>query len=171
MTHCKYCGAQVDSSLEQSFRCPSCGSTNYINSSATVTAIIIKEGRLLTTVRKIEPFKGTRDLPGGFVNPGEPLETALRRELIEETGFDFDKGCIYIRSIGGEYELPTGEKVPLTDCLFKVYPDLAKERDLKARDDVAALEWIPLSSIKAEDFRFPSVQDHIKFILGNNHFS
>ena len=45
---------------------------------------------MLLVERGREPLKGYWSLPGGAVETGEALETALRREVKEETGLDVD---------------------------------------------------------------------------------
>jgi ADP-ribose pyrophosphatase YjhB (NUDIX family) len=44
------------------------------------------EGRLLVVLRAHPPAQGTWSLPGGRVEPGESLEQACAREVLEETG-------------------------------------------------------------------------------------
>jgi 8-oxo-dGTP diphosphatase len=54
-----------------------------------VGAAILREGRILRLQRSPDRafLPGLWDIPGGHVEEGETLETALRREVIEETGF------------------------------------------------------------------------------------
>jgi 8-oxo-dGTP diphosphatase len=51
-----------------------------------VSAAIFRDGRVLLVRRARSPAKGFYSLPGGRVEFGESLHTALHREVDEETG-------------------------------------------------------------------------------------
>jgi 8-oxo-dGTP pyrophosphatase MutT (NUDIX family) len=51
-----------------------------------VGALIIDGDRILLVERGKEPLKGYWSLPGGVLEPGELLDQAVRREVLEETG-------------------------------------------------------------------------------------
>ena len=59
-----------------------------------VGAVIVAGGKVVLIRRKYEPLKGHWSLPGGMVEVGEPLETALTREMQEETGLVVDVGPV-----------------------------------------------------------------------------
>jgi len=59
-----------------------------------VGAVIVDDGKVLLVKRKYEPLKGQWSLPGGMVEVGETLETALAREMLEETGLRVDVGPV-----------------------------------------------------------------------------
>lgn len=65
-------------------------SYQYPRLALTVDAVVFKttgsKKFILLIQRKNEPFQGKWALPGGFVDMDETLETAVQRELEEETG-------------------------------------------------------------------------------------
>lgn len=56
----------------------------------TVDAIIIHQEKLVLIKRKNPPYKDMFALPGGFVELGETVENATKREAKEETGLDIE---------------------------------------------------------------------------------
>jgi 8-oxo-dGTP diphosphatase len=71
------------------------------NPALAVDAVIIKDGKIVLIKRKEEPFQGQYALPGGFVEYGETVEAALRREVLEETGL-----IVEVNSLVGIYSDP-----------------------------------------------------------------
>jgi ADP-ribose pyrophosphatase len=80
--HCTQCGAASLKALSrQEYHCSECGFRHYINPIAAVAAILTNaRNEILVIRRAIEPGRGQLGLPGGFVDPGETAEAAVRRE-------------------------------------------------------------------------------------------
>lgn len=97
--------------------------------------VIDARQRLLLVRRKYAPFKGKYALPGGFVEVGEAVEDACRRELLEEAGVRAGK-----LQLIGVYSEPSRDPRGHT-CTVAF---LARVRSAKpnAGDDAAAAEWV-----------------------------
>jgi 8-oxo-dGTP diphosphatase len=75
-----------------------------------VSAVIFRDDRVLLVRRARSPGKGLYSLPGGRVEFGESLHTALHREVDEETGLRIEilglagwREVLPIASGGGHY--------------------------------------------------------------------
>lgn len=55
---------------------------------AVDTVIIGKNQKIVLIKRKNKPFKGEFALPGGFLEYGETVKEACKREVKEETGLE-----------------------------------------------------------------------------------
>jgi 8-oxo-dGTP diphosphatase len=111
----------------------------YPRPALTVDIVLItqeKEPRVLLIRRKHDPFAGTWAFPGGFVDEGESLETAARRELREETGVEV-AGLEQLQAFGDPGRDPRGWTVAVA-FLGRVDPARVKPR---AEDDASEVGW------------------------------
>jgi 8-oxo-dGTP diphosphatase len=70
-----------------------------------VAGLVVRDGRVLVTQRRADQALPLQwEFPGGKVEPGEPPEVALARELREEIGIDVEVGRVW-------------------DVLFHAYPE------------------------------------------------
>jgi 8-oxo-dGTP diphosphatase len=102
----------------------------------TVDCVLLDaEGRILFIRRGNPPFKGKLALPGGFVDVGETVEDAARRELEEETGVKVRKITLV-----GVYSDP--KRDPRGHTVSAAFLARVRTAKAKAGDDAAAVAWV-----------------------------
>jgi 8-oxo-dGTP diphosphatase len=112
----------------------------------TVDVVVVArfEGRqkVLLVKRKKPPFQGRWAIPGGFVEPDEPLESAARRELREETGVE-PMHLEQLHTFGDPGRDPRGWKMSVTylACLSDSEVRTVKP---EAGSDAWAVRWFVL---------------------------
>ncbi len=135
-------------------------SNRHKNPIPTVDIIIEQNSRILMIRRKNEPYKGCLALPGGFVNEGERIEDAARRETNEETSLN-----IGLRDILGVYSDP--QRDPRGHLLSTVFVGIIPVDNeigavqASAQDDAVEIEWIYLESLDNCNIAF----DHKKILF------
>jgi ADP-ribose pyrophosphatase YjhB (NUDIX family) len=96
---CPRCAQLATVDYPRSIACPSCGYGAYYNPKPVAAAIPTDaEGRIHLLRRGFDPSKGLWTFPGGFVDLGESVEEAARREAQEELEIEID-----IRRLVGVY--------------------------------------------------------------------
>ena len=78
--------------LSRRYRMPSGEVADWeiLDDGRTVAVVAVTEDWQVVMVRQFRPGPGhvLIELPGGYVEPDEPIEVAAARELLEETGFE-----------------------------------------------------------------------------------
>lgn len=137
------------------FRCAGCGFTLYFSPAGAVAAILVRpDGRALFIRRAHEPAAGKLGMPGGFVDPAESAEDALRREVLEEIGLEI-RDVQYVGSYANRYPY-AGVTYDTVDLFFVARPvDPARAEALDGVDDVLWLDplTVPLDEIAFESMR------------------
>ncbi|HEX2408524.1 MAG TPA: NUDIX hydrolase [Nitrososphaeraceae archaeon] len=113
----------------------------YKNPIPTVDAIIQKStNSILLVKRSKDPFKNQFALPGGFVNEGETIEEAIKREVYEETSLE-----VHPIDILGVYSDP--KRDPRGHIMTVVFIVLIIRGNPSAGDDAKEISWIPIEKI------------------------
>jgi len=97
--------------------------------------VVDARNRVLLVRRKYAPYQGRYALPGGFVEIGETVEEACRREVREEAGVDI--GALQLVGVYSDPGLdPRGHT-----CTVAFLTRIRSAR-ARAGDDAAAAEWL-----------------------------
>jgi len=109
------------------------------------------QGRLLLIRRANDPGSGQWSLPGGRVEPGESDETAVIREMWEETGLDVIPGTVIGTVTRGRYEIHDyacritgGTLTAGDDATDARWSDAADLSDMEASGELVDLLYVTL---------------------------
>jgi 8-oxo-dGTP diphosphatase len=138
----------------------------YPRPALTVDLVIIAgppEARHVLLIRRgEEPFAGCWALPGGFVDEDEPLESAARRELAEETGLRLEGSIEQVGTFGDPGRDPRGWTVSVV--FGALLP--GDGPPVRGGDDAAEAAWHPLDALPELAFDHDRVVAHARERLG-----
>lgn len=107
-----------------------------------VGAVVVRDDELLMVRRGRDPGAGRWSLPGGRVEAGETLATAVEREVREETGLAVRCGAFvgFVERIG-----PGHHYVILDFAAAPVGANTAPDPG----DDAEAVRWVPRAEVRS----------------------
>jgi 8-oxo-dGTP diphosphatase len=143
---CARCGRPVSRSVGEDPRkigCPRCRYLIYDYPRPCAGIVVLRGEDVLMLRRAHAPKRGWLDIPGGFMDAGENIEAAARRELREETGLAVGT-LLPLGYHWDRYSLRGFGHFPTMNFYF-----LARWRrgEPVAADDAASAEWIPLARL------------------------
>lgn len=118
--------------------CPRCGFVHYRNPAVGV-AVIVQDGHKVLLARRARgDYKGKWCIPCGYVEWGEDVREAARRELREETGLEVELGPVY--AAHSNFHNPDSLTVGIW------FWGTVVGGELRPGDDVDAVEYFPVGS-------------------------
>jgi len=143
---CARCGRPIrraENGRPPKIRCPRCRYLIYDYPRPCAGVIVMRGGDVLVLRRAHPPKRGWLDIPGGFMDAGESIEGAARRELKEETGLTVGR----LDALGfywDRYYLKGFGWFPTMNFYFLAH----WQRGVPvAADDAASAEWVPLARL------------------------
>lgn len=138
--YCQRCGAPTENVYRDGRMrpvCTSCSMTTYLDPKLAVAVLIGRENEVLLGRRGAHTREpGKWSFPSGFVERGERVEDAARRETLEETGLTVELGPVL-----------TVISSPGETVVLAVYPAVAFSGEPSADDDLTELCWFPLENL------------------------
>ena len=121
-----------------------------------VYGVCIREGHILCIRKTRGPYRGRFDLPGGTPEEGESLVETLKREILEETGFQVS--AIHQNTIRDVFvTVPEIARVHHEFVLFtidveekaaQIVEDFVTSEE---KNDSKGIRWVPLEEVNIEN--------------------
>jgi len=140
-THCANCGVATGSTQAGWVRqCPDCGREHYPRTDpAVIMAIVGPDDRVLLGRQATWP-EGRYSTLAGFVEPGESLEDAVRREVAEESGV-----------LVGEVQYRGSQPWPFPSSLMLGFRGEALSSEIRVDEvEIAEARWWSREDLQAD---------------------
>lgn len=142
----------------------SCGFHFYINPApCSLTVLTNPQKEILFVIRGRAPRKGYLDLPGGFVEYAESIESGIVRELQEEIGV-VPKSLTYFTSYPDRY-LYRGINYHVVSSAFFGTLSAREVAQVRAADDISGYQWHSRTKLPTARFAFPSMNNILEDFL------
>jgi NAD+ diphosphatase len=139
--HCSRCGAVTEiSDAGHVRRCPVCGTTHFPRSDPAIIVLVTddQDRALLGRAENWPP--GRYSTLAGFVEPGESLEQAVRREVLEETGV----------VVGPDIRYAGSQPWPMPSSLMLAFYAKAISTEISVdADEIVDARWFSRDDLKA----------------------
>jgi len=139
-THCANCGAHTEVIEAGHVRqCPVCGRSHFPRSDPAIIVLVTDDqDRALLGRNEAWPV-GRYSTLAGFVEPGESLEAAVQREVLEETGV----------IVGPEIQYAGSQPWPLPASLMLGFYAKASSFDIEVdADEIAEAKWFTREDLR-----------------------
>ncbi|HET6988642.1 MAG TPA: NAD(+) diphosphatase [Kribbella sp.] len=140
-THCANCGEHtvvIDAGHVR--QCPACGLSHFPRSDPAIIVLVTDDQDRALLGRNEAWPEGRYSTLAGFVEPGESLEAAVRREVLEETGV----------VVGPEIEYAGSQPWPLPSSLMLGFFAKASNFDIEVdADEIAEAKWFTREDLRA----------------------
>jgi NAD+ diphosphatase len=139
-THCANCGAHTEVVEAGHVRhCPVCGRSHFPRSDPAIIVLVTDDQDRALLGRNAAWPEGRYSTLAGFVEPGESLEAAVRREVLEETGV----------VVGQEITYAGSQPWPLPASLMLGFYAKATGFDIEVdQDEIAEAKWFTREDLR-----------------------
>lgn len=163
---CPVCGAPLETRVLKAGEpsrliCTSapCRFVLYLDPKLAVGTIVrMPDGGIVLARRAIEPGFGQWVFPGGYVDRGEEIRAAARREAREEAGIE-----IVIEGLVGIYSYPG------TTAVIVVYAAVWTSGVVTMDDESSEIRVFPPDALPWDDLAFLSTRDSLRDYLAGRH--
>ncbi|GAA3108599.1 NAD+ diphosphatase [Kribbella aluminosa] len=140
-THCANCGEHTEIIDAGHVRqCPACGMSHFPRSDPAIIVLVTDDQDRALLGRNEKWPEGQYSTLAGFVEPGESLEGAVRREVLEESGV----------IVGPEVEYAGSQPWPLPASLMLGFYAKASSFDIEVDgDEISDARWFTREDLRA----------------------